>query len=135
MSSMLLALAAAAGDPLPAITAEQALANARALTSAAKPKSAPCPESANGEIVVCAEHEDPAKQYVPSDTDSGDPDDGVARAPDFAPHFHGNIVDAKGCFIPPCAGPPPLIIDLKAIPEAPPGSDADKIARGEKAAP
>jgi hypothetical protein len=29
----------------------------------------------------------------------------------------------------------PVMIDLKAIPEAPEGSDADKIAKGEMAAP
>jgi hypothetical protein len=29
----------------------------------------------------------------------------------------------------------PLIIDLKAIPEPPPGSDTDMIANGELAAP
>ena len=97
MSSMLLAAAAAAVTPAPAVTAEQALANARALTAAAPPKAVPCPEYTGGEIVVCAEYEDPAKQHVPSDTDSGDPDDGVARAPDFAPHFHGNKIGRASC--------------------------------------
>jgi hypothetical protein len=29
----------------------------------------------------------------------------------------------------------PLLIDLDTIPEAPPGSDADKIAKGEMVAP
>ncbi len=40
------------------------------------------------------------------------------------------IVEIKGCFIPPCPPPPALIIDVTALPEAPPGSDADRIARG-----
>ena len=81
MSSMLLAAAAAAVTPAPTVTAEQALENARAVFSAAPRKAAPCPDATGDEIVVCAEYEDPAKQYVPSNTDSGDPDDGVPHAP------------------------------------------------------
>lgn len=34
------------------------------------------------------------------------------------------------CVIPPCPPPAALIIDVTALPEAPPGSDADRIARG-----
>ncbi len=34
------------------------------------------------------------------------------------------------CAVPPCAPPPALLIDVGALPEAPPGSDADRIARG-----
>jgi hypothetical protein len=40
------------------------------------------------------------------------------------------MVVARGCFIPPCPPPKALMIDLKAIPEAPPGSDADRVGRG-----
>ena len=134
MSSMLLAAAAAAATPTPTITAEQALENARALYSAAPRKAAPCPEAPSDEIVVCAEHDDPAKQYVPSNTDSGDTYDGVPHAP--------NVSDLPDCATATlCAqhlGKQPrqlYIIDLKAIPEPPAGSDADKIAKGEMAAP
>lgn len=42
---------------------------------------------------------------------------------------HG-IVVARGCFIPPCPPPAAILIDVEALPEAPPGSDADRIARG-----
>lgn len=42
---------------------------------------------------------------------------------------HGVAV-ARGCFIPPCPRPMPVLIDVAALPEAPPGSDADRIARG-----
>ena len=42
---------------------------------------------------------------------------------------HGVVV-ARGCFIPPCPKPMPILIDVTALPEAPPGSDADRIARG-----
>ena len=128
MSSMLWAAAAAAVSPVPTVTAEQALENARAMFSAAPRKAAPCPEAEGDEIVVCAEHEDPAKQYVPSNADSGDPDDGVPRAPDVSGLPSGGMRIGK-------TPRHPLIIDLSKIPEAPAGSDADLIARGEKAAP
>jgi hypothetical protein len=135
MSSMLLAAAAAAVSPPPTVTAEEALAHAKALYSTVPPKPAPCPEATGEEIVVCARHEDPRKQYVPSDIDNGVPDDGgVPRAPNVS-----GLPDCAAATV--CAqhlGPQPrqlYIIDLKAIPEPPAGSDADKIARGEMAAP
>ena len=56
--------------------------------------------------------------------------DGLPRAPDLAPKYPGVVV-ARGCFIPPCPPPPMIFIDVKALPEAPPGSDADLIAKGE----
>jgi hypothetical protein len=134
MSSLLLAAAAAAANPAPTITAEQALANAHALTTVVQPKRPACPETTGDEIVVCAEHEDPATQYVPSDTDSGVPDDdGVPQAPNVS----GLPDCASASFCSRVGKTPvhPLIIDLKAIPEPPAGSDADRIARGEMAAP
>ena len=145
MSSLLLAAAAAAltpaqpapaapdGGASPTVTADEALANAKAIYASAPHKAAPCLQAKGDEIVVCAEHEDPATQYVPSETDSGSTYDGVPHAPDVSS-------------LPSCAGAGmcmrvgkkprnPLIIDLKSIPEPPPGSDADKISKGEKAAP
>jgi len=133
MSSMLLALAAAAGNPLPTITAEQAMANYRAITTATPPKVEACPEYTGGEIVVCAEREDPKKQYVPSDTDNGSTDDGVPHAPNVS--TLPNCASATMCSRVGKTPVHPLVIDLKAIPEPPAGSDADKIARGEMAAP
>ncbi len=56
---------------------------------------------------------------------------------DFAPVdvagagiFRGPATASGLCFIPPCPPPPALMIDIKALPEPPPGSDADRIARG-----
>ena len=142
MSSMLLAAAAAAVNPAPTVTAEQALENARATFPAAPRKAAPCPDAKDGEIVVCAEQEDPAKQYVPSNTDSGDTDDGTPHAPDVSgmPQCpsEGFTFSGSLSFCAKHLGKQPrqlYIIDLKAIPEAPAGSDADKIAKGEMAAP
>ena len=86
----------------------------------------------SGEIIVCAEREAAGP---------GDYDREKARAryaaktqgqttPDvFGIPNHG-IVVARGCFIPPCPKPPALMIDVTSLPEAPPGSDADRIARG-----
>jgi hypothetical protein len=45
------------------------------------------------------------------------------------------MVVIKGCFIPPCPPPPALIIDIKALPTPPAGSEADKISKGEMPAP
>ncbi|WP_275226919.1 hypothetical protein [Novosphingobium album (ex Liu et al. 2023)] len=97
-----------------------------------------CDRAAAGqEIVVCAQ--DDARFRVPS-TSQSDPlspealDDGRLHAPDLEPKYPGPVV-ARGCFIPPCPRPPAYMIDLSTIPEAPPGSDADKIARGEMRAP
>ncbi|HSQ94467.1 MAG TPA: hypothetical protein VLM18_00005, partial [Croceibacterium sp.] len=91
------------------------------------------PEATGDEIVVCARNEDPATQYVPSNTDRGDPDDGVAHAPNVS-----SLPSCAGASMCSRIGKQPrqlYIIDLKAIPEPPAGSDADKIAKGEMAAP
>lgn len=133
MSSLLLAAAAAAANPAPTVSADDALANARAVYATVPHKAAPCPEAKGDEIVVCADHEDPATQYVPSDTDSGSTYDGTPHAPNVS-----TLPDCATASFCSRVGKQPrqlYIIDLKAIPEPPPGSDADKIAKGEKAAP
>ena len=84
------------------------------------------------EIVVCAPR-DPDKDRYPGreSLDSAQSvKDGLPRAPDLRPVYPGPVV-ARGCFIPPCPPPPMVFIDVKALPEAPPGSDADRIAKGE----
>lgn len=88
----------------------------------------------SGEIVVCRRKADTSpygfdkeeweSRYADKTRDKGDP-----RAPDLEPHYPGVVV-ARGCFIPPCPPPPALFIDVTALPKAPPGSDADRIARG-----
>ena len=133
MSSMLWAAAAAAVNPVPA-TAEEVLERARTFYSLEQESAQVCPEAPGDEIVVCGPGVDPDRYRVPSPTDQGRTDDGVPRAPDLEPKYPGVAV-AKGCFIGPCPIPLPVMIDLKAIPEAPEGSDADRIAKGEMAAP
>lgn len=113
-------------------TAETALQQAR--QAYGPPSGDPQPNCAEpetpGEIVVCARYEDPEQFRVPSDTDLGtNIDDPVPRAPDLGP--------------PPCVPsfgtacirfgkvPPPVhMVDFEALPETPPGSDADRIGRG-----
>ena len=127
---MLLAAAAAAVTPAPTVTAEQALANAKAIYSFTPPRRAPrpCPVASGNDIVVCREVVDPNEQRVPSDLDNGAPDDGgVPRAPNVS-----SLPDcSQGCIR---VGKKPRqlhLIDLQAIPEPPPGSDADKMSKGE----
>ena len=134
MSSMLWAAAAAAAALPPGPTAEELMANARARYAIEQPRHEICPRARDDEIVVCREIDDPERYRVPSDADSGVIRDHVPRAPDLEPKYPGVAV-AKGCFIPPCPRPMPTMIDLAAIPEAPPGSDADRIGRGELGGP
>jgi hypothetical protein len=117
------------------VTAEQAIATAQDTYGPPDARAKPaCPTPKPGdEIIVCAQGEDNSKYRVKS---SGDLDptgagakDGLPRAPDVGTVYPGVVV-AKGCFIPPCPPPMPVLIDLKAIPEAPPGSDADRVGRG-----
>ena len=78
------------------------------------------------DIVVCAKPRTdqrlPIEEPVSGKVDSKMTAVGVNPGP--------NGIPIKGCFLQKC--PKELyIIDVKALPEAPPGSDADLIARGE----
>ena len=90
----------------------------------------------SGEIVVCgnrAENDrhrlrprDDAQRELAEDTK----DLGLAHAPDFSPP------PCKPSLLTLCpklgpVGETPLIVDFAELPEAPAGSDADRIARGE----
>ena len=57
---------------------------------------------------------------------------GTIAAPDVAGAgiFRGPATMSGLCFVPPCPKPPAYMVDFSEIPEAPPGSDADRIARG-----
>ena len=113
-------------------TAEDALDRSRAAYG--PPDSSPQPDceqpSTPDEIVVCARYDDPEQFRVPSSTDDGtNTDDIVPRAPDLGPppcvpSF--NTVCVKFGSVP----PPAYMIDFDALPDAPPGSDADRISRG-----
>lgn len=87
-----------------------------------------------GEIVVCVDRGEDLR--VPSTAES-DPsslaarralNDGIPRAPQLD---RGSCKGQPGCVVGGWAPPPIYVIDLSTIPEAPEGSDADKIAKGE----
>jgi hypothetical protein len=85
------------------------------------------------EIVVCVDRGE--DQRVPSTAES-DPTsrealfDGVPRAPQLD---RGSCKGQAGCITGGWVPPPVYYIDLAALPQAPTGSDADLIAKGEKA--
>lgn len=94
------------------------------------------PAQPGDDIVVCADV-DPERDRLPlrGELESArSTNDGLPRAPDLSPRYPGTVV-ATGCFIPPCPAPPVYYVDVKDLPEAPTGSDANLIATGEKAEP
>lgn len=105
------------------------------LEEPAPERPADCPEPNGNEIVVCAPIEgDPDRYRVTSSLEKGD-DSHLAwtgQAPDVSGPgiFKGPATVGGLCFIPPCPKEPVYMIDVAALPEAPPGSDADRIARG-----
>jgi len=87
-----------------------------------------------GEIVVCAPDEQENRIPSTADSDPNSPQalrDGRLHTPDVAGAgiFKGKPTFSFGSV------EQPYIIDLKSIPMAPAGSDADKIAKGELRAP
>lgn len=90
-----------------------------------------------GAIVVCARKPVANSRFRVKSTAELDPNsrqnlyDGLPRAPDVS----GLPDCSKGCIRLGKVPPPIHIIDLSKIPEPPPGSDADKISKGEMAVP
>lgn len=112
------------------LTAEEVISESEPVVGPPLPPGCE-PDPLNNTIVICAPRQD-GKFRVQEGFDwrtvgmKGD----TPRAPDaFGIPDHG-IVAARGCFIPPCPPEQPIIIDLDTIPEAPPGSDADRVGRG-----
>lgn len=101
--------------------------------AAARQRRAVCDEARRqGEIVVCGV--DRGEQWRVPSTAESDPksrqgrDIGVPTAP--------NVSSLPDCAIVKCHGfgkvPPPIyVVDFSKLPEAPAGSDADRIAKGE----
>ncbi|WP_130002762.1 hypothetical protein [Qipengyuania thermophila] len=131
------AIAGPLGAEPPPGSADHALAAARAAYGPA-PESEPCTaqeEAAiiTGEIVVCRrrateEHrlrgaDEARRRHAAATMDAGDP-----RAPDPGPPPCRR--GAPGCVHFGRVPPRIFAIDVTALPEAPPGSDADRIARG-----
>lgn len=95
------------------------------------------PKPGSDEIVVCVDRgEDQQVERDAPDLNTLEGrralDGGIPRAPQFD---RGSCRGQPGCVTGGWAPPPVYYIDMKAIPEPPPGSDADKIAKGEMRAP
>lgn len=122
-----------------ATTAEEALEAADDAFGPKKPK--PCLKSNDpNEIVVCAKVQDDSEFRVKSSGQLNPHDrsnnGGLPRAEDIpgiaGPGiFTGPATISGACLPGSCPPEMPIMIDLEAIPEAPAGSDADKIAKGE----
>jgi hypothetical protein len=78
-----------------------------------------------GEIVVCGK-DNGEDVRVPDEENRTD--DGITRAPDV---FGGIDCKKSKCHGFGKVPPPVFYVDLKSIPEAPKGSDAEAVARGE----
>ncbi|MGB5779119.1 hypothetical protein [Allopontixanthobacter sediminis] len=121
------------------VTAEQVAERAQEAYGPPPPEPE-CAPPEGDEIVVCAREQDNSQFRVKSSTEL-DPEseealaDGLPRAPDVAgPGIFKGPATVGGLCIPglqKCPPPPALIIDLSALPEAPEGSDADKVGKGE----
>ena len=122
----------AAAQEVPARSAETVFEQA-AIAYTPPPEEPACEASGDEDvIVICAQRQEQS-QFRSMSTAQLDPtskqalDDGLPRGPDVAGPgiFHGPGTGSFG-------GPPPpaLIVDVTALPAAPPGSDADRIARG-----
>lgn len=135
-----LLLAAAPLAPLAAqqdaTSAEDAVATARQAYGPAPPRPKCDPDSQREDvIIVCAELEEQSQFRVRTDdeAETAYAQETMNRGRPVAPN-----VDGPGIFQGPAtfAFPPPtpvLIIDLEDIPDAPEGSEADLIGKGDKA--
>jgi len=87
-----------------------------------------------GEIVVCVDRGEDLRVASTAESDPSSLaarralNNGIPRAPQLD---RGSCKGQPGCVVGGWAPPPIYVIDLSTIPEAPEGSDADKIAKGE----
>lgn len=123
-------------------TSEDVLADARELYGPPPPMEDCSDEQEaailSGEIIVCRRKVDQNRfrtlsddeaqtRYAEETMNMGNPPPPDVAGPGI---FKGPATVSGLCFIPPCPREPALIIDVTALPKAPPGSDADRIARG-----
>jgi hypothetical protein len=119
-------------------SAEQAIERGKEVFGPPPPKPR-CGSGGPGEIVVCAPES--GDEFRVQSTAELDPDSleakrlldgGIPRAPQV-----GTVIDCSrgGCMSFGSVPPPAYIIDFSTLPEAPKGSDADLISKGEMKAP
>lgn len=129
-----------AAQDQPQTSAEQALDAAGQAYGPPRPQPR-CPSVQRpGEIVVCAVDQDQDQFRIRSDSQRRDDyaretmNKGDLRPPDVAGPgiFRGEPTVGSLCIpgLQKCPPPPAIVVDFAALPEAPPGSDADRIARG-----
>ena len=122
-----------------AASAEQVLDAATQAYGPAAPEPE-CTGGAEGEIVVCAREQEQSQFRIRTDKQAEDDYaretmfEGDPQAPDVAgPGIFKGAPTIGGMCIPglqKCPRPPAITVDFSQLPEAPPGSDADRIARG-----
>lgn len=122
----------------PGLTAEEVIENAE-IAYGPPPPEPKCEQTDEDIIVVCGQLEDQDQFRVKSSSEL-DPeseealDDGLPRAPDVTGPgiFKGPATVGKLCIpgLQKCPPPPAIEVDFSQLPEAPPGSDADRIGRG-----
>ncbi len=125
---------AEAADAAAPLSAEASAAIAqRLMQGPPQPQRCGIP-AADGTIIVCGGKAASDKERLPlrDELESArSTKDGMPRAPNVS----GLRDCSRGCIGLGSAPVPMYYFDLKALPEAPPDSDADKIARGEIRAP
>ncbi len=127
-------------DDTAARTAEDAIAEGRAAYNTPPPEPE-CGEIEGDAIVICAPvPEDPdryrlrSKEAAEDDYARRTMNKGNPQGPDpcgpMCGIFKGEPTAGGFCGLNRCPPPPAILIDVTALPQAPPGSDADRIARG-----
>lgn len=129
----------------PPLAAQQGATAEEALVAAGSAYGPPapvpdCEDGSGEEIVVCAREQEQSQFRLRSDEQSESDyarqtmDKGDPRPPDVAgPGIFRGPATVGGLCLPglqKCPPPPAITVDFSALPEAPPGSDADRIARG-----
>lgn len=88
-----------------------------------------------GEITVCADPRRNERERLPLKDETGSAQStsgGIPPTPDvYGLRRLPGGVSIQGCFLGPCPPPEMYFFDIASLPEAPAGSDADKIAKGE----
>ena len=131
---MLAAIPAGAQAPDPDLQVAERLAAAKSRLGVETVQDRCRNARKSGEIVVCIDRGEDLR--VPSTAES-DPsslaarralNNGIPRAPQLD---RGSCKGQPGCVVGGWAPPPIYVIDPTALPQAPEGSDADRIAKGE----
>ena len=131
---MLAAIPAGAQAPDPDLQVAERLAAAKSRLGVETVQDRCRNARKSGEIVVCIDRGEDLR--VPSTAES-DPsslaarralNNGIPRAPQLD---RGSCKGQPGCVVGGWAPPPIYVIDPAALPQAPEGSDADRIAKGE----